>query len=114
MKVLAVVVTYGSVPPLEECLRALGNQSLHIQTMVVDNGGSAEVAKLCASLGVRYVDPGANLGYGRAVNLGVALSKDTDYLLVINPDVIVRDLNVLYRLLSTSNASIVSCQLERP
>ncbi len=54
---------------------------------VVDNSSLPEIAELCAELGVRYIDPGRNGGFGAGVNRALAdrLVPGADVLL-LNPD----------------------------
>ncbi|OYV23798.1 MAG: hypothetical protein B7W95_00860 [Acidimicrobiales bacterium 20-64-4] len=54
--------------------------------VVVENDPA--VTPGAARLGVRVVEPGLNVGYGRGVNRGAALVAAT-YLIVSNPDVVV-------------------------
>jgi GT2 family glycosyltransferase len=82
-----VVVAFRSQSTLG---RLLGSAPAGARVVVVDNAGDPETARICAAPGVVYVDPGANLGYAAAVNLGVAALEgdgDEDLLLVLNPDV---------------------------
>lgn len=77
---------------LGECLDALlmeGRRSgITLETIVVDNAssdGSAEVLR--AREGVKLIESGRNLGYGRANNLGM-VRGDGRYFLILNPDVV--------------------------
>ncbi|GAB3603028.1 glycosyltransferase [Microbacterium aureliae] len=78
-----IVVAYGE-PGL---LRAALEPVRHMPVTVVDNSSLGEIADLCAELGIRYVDPGSNLGFGAAVNVALAdrLAPGADVLL-LNPD----------------------------
>lgn len=78
-----VVVAYGAVDLLRDALAPV----THLPLTVVDNSSLPEIAELCAELGVRYMDPGANLGFGAAVNRVIAdrLTPGAD-LLLLNPD----------------------------
>ncbi len=57
---------------------------------VVDNSSSPEVAAVCDELGVRYLDPGSNGGFGAGVNHALAhrLDPQADVLL-LNPDAVI-------------------------
>ncbi|HEX2223145.1 MAG TPA: glycosyltransferase, partial [Thermoanaerobaculia bacterium] len=57
--------------------------------ILVDNGSDAAGRARLDGLPVERIDPGENLGYAGAVNLGVARSLRTnpDAFLLLNPDV---------------------------
>ena len=84
-----VVVAYGRPDLLEASLQPVRS----FPVTVVDNSSSPDVADVCERLGVRYLDPGHNGGFGAGVNhaLDRRLDPDADVLL-LNPDaVIARD-----------------------
>ena len=87
----AVVVNYHSGPMLGECVDALlGDVSAgRPEVVVVDNGSATgEVGDLSErGPGVTVLRPGANLGYARAANLGIAATS-APIVAVINPDAI--------------------------
>lgn len=78
-----VVVAYGSPDLLRQALEPVSS----LPVTVVDNSSLPEIAALCAQLGVRYLDSGANRGFGAAVNLALSsrLVPRADVLL-LNPD----------------------------
>ena len=84
--VSAVVVNYESGPHLARCVTDLAFGDA-LELVVVDNGSSdgsvADARREVAALEV--VTPGRNLGYGAAVNRGVAATTGP-YVLVCNPD----------------------------
>lgn len=90
---LAVILVHYHTPELAaaavEALRAgVAGLGLEVEWLLVDNGSDAAGRALLESLPVERIDPGANLGYAGAVNLGVARSK-AELILLMNPDVIV-------------------------
>ena len=86
-----IVVAFGSPGMLRRALEPVANLPL----TVIDNSSLAEIGELCAELGVRYIDAGANLGFGAAVNrvLGDRLEPDADVLL-LNPDAVIAESDV--------------------
>ena len=78
-----IVVAYGA----PDMLRAALEPVVGMTVTVVDNSSLDEIAAMSAELGFRYIDAGANVGFGAAVNLALAdrLSPDSDVLL-LNPD----------------------------
>jgi N-acetylglucosaminyl-diphospho-decaprenol L-rhamnosyltransferase len=85
----AVVVNYESGALLADCVDALraDDSAGPVDVVVVDNGSTdGSVATLRARHpDVAVMDPHANLGYGRAANLGIAATR-APVVLVINPD----------------------------
>jgi glycosyltransferase involved in cell wall biosynthesis/GT2 family glycosyltransferase len=78
-----VVVAYGAPEHLRRALAPLDG----LAVTVVDNSSSPEVHRVCASLRVRYLDPGRNLGFGAGVNFALADRLDpTGDVLLLNPD----------------------------
>jgi GT2 family glycosyltransferase len=94
--VVGVVVTYESGDALLACVAGLAAEGV-APIVVVDNGSTdGSVARMCdAAIDDGYQSavvievPGVNLGYGAAVNRGVAAttSETSDHVLVCNADV---------------------------
>lgn len=80
-----MVVAFGAPDLLLETLRPLAV----LDVVVIDNSSRGDVLAACRATGVRYVDPGRNLGFAGGVNLGIrTLGADRD-VLALNPDAIV-------------------------
>ncbi|UZJ24953.1 glycosyltransferase [Rhodococcus antarcticus] len=79
-----VVVAFHGAEALRLALDPLGG----LDVLVVDNSSSADVARVARDTGAEYHDAGGNLGFARAVNLGVAHAAGRDVVLV-NPDAVV-------------------------
>lgn len=83
-----IVVAYGPPDLLDDCLAALAGE---LPVTVVDNSSLAATRDVVERHGARYVDAGANLGFGAGVNLGLAtlagLGHGGDDVLLLNPDV---------------------------
>jgi N-acetylglucosaminyl-diphospho-decaprenol L-rhamnosyltransferase len=91
----AVVINYEAGAALCDCVRSLlaDTSAGHPpKVVVVDNGSSdGSVAAVARALpAVTVLDPGANLGYARAANLGIA-ATDAPVVAVCNPDLEVRE-----------------------
>jgi len=87
----AVVVNYEAGRALGECVRSLladTSAGGAPQVVVVDNGSSdGSAAEVVRSLPtVTVLDPGGNVGYARAANLGIA-ATDAPVVAVCNPDI---------------------------
>jgi len=88
-----VTVTYSPGPHLERFLSSLTVATDRpVQVVVADNGSvdGAPEAAVARYPNVRLLHTGANLGYGRAVNRGVAefAASDSEFLVIANPDVV--------------------------
>jgi len=88
MTITVVTVTYSPGDSLALFLDSLEKATTSpVEVILADNGsvdGSVDAA--VQRLGVRVVPTGGNVGYGRAVNVGVAASS-SDLVVVANPDV---------------------------
>lgn len=94
MAVTAIVVTYHTGPRLKECLYALLADPQVESVVIVDNGNPEAMThwidQFCAKYDTFHlIRSGENLGFGTAVNRGVAAAK-TEHVLIINPDAILR------------------------
>lgn len=85
----AVVVNYNAREYLLRCVASLSEAGVN-RVVVADNGSTdgSELALLESWPAAQWAPTGANLGYGRAANLGASL-VDAKYLLVCNADVVV-------------------------
>jgi GT2 family glycosyltransferase len=88
--VTAVVVAYEPGAELITCLEALQRgAATRSEIIVVANSPlSPELADNVRTLATRVVDPGRNLGFGAACNLGAEVASG-DVLVFLNPDVVV-------------------------
>ncbi|MBI5711023.1 MAG: glycosyltransferase family 2 protein [Candidatus Eisenbacteria bacterium] len=93
MDLAVVIVNYKSRDQVLECLTSLaaGAGDLAVETVVVDNDSRDGTPEALAALrpGVRVLVNGANLGYARAVNQGLAATT-APFVMAMNPDCDVR------------------------
>jgi len=82
-----VVVTYFSEAEIGPCLDAALRTGADI--VVVDNGSADGTVAEAARRGVRVIANRSNRGFAAAVNQGFA-SLDSTYVLLLNPDAILR------------------------
>ena len=81
-----IVVAFGAPELLRRTLEPLRDGAV----TVVDNSSSEAVRDVCASLAIRYVDPGHNGGFAAGVNLGLRERRSTESdVLLLNPDAII-------------------------
>lgn len=82
-----LVVTYSPGPFLQRLIDSAVVAGQPLPTVIIDNGstdGAPEAASEAEN--VTLIRSGANVGYGRAVNLGAKAATD-DWLLIANPDI---------------------------
>jgi GT2 family glycosyltransferase len=89
MKATVVIPTFNARSLLAEALEHLAAQTVAHDVVVVDNGSSDGTTQLVAERfpQVRVVALDENLGFGRAVNRGVALAS-TEVVVLVNNDVL--------------------------
>lgn len=108
-----VTVAYGRPDLLRRALEPV----VGLPVTVVDNSSLPEIAALCDDLGVRYIDPGRNGGFGAGVNEALAdrLIPGGDVLL-LNPDAAIEadQIAALHAALSadTRLASVAPAQID--
>jgi N-acetylglucosaminyl-diphospho-decaprenol L-rhamnosyltransferase len=82
-----VVVTYSPGDALTGFLTSLSSATTAPYDVVLaDNGSTDGAPQAAVGPGVRLLETGGNLGYGRAANAGAAGASE-DWLVVANPDV---------------------------
>jgi len=87
--VAVVTVSYHSGDYLPSLFASISDSNaVPMASVVVNNAhDDSNIGAVVAELpGVVLVDTAANLGYGKGMNLGVQHSGDSDWLLLINPD----------------------------
>jgi GT2 family glycosyltransferase len=97
--VTAVVVTFNSERVIGTCLTALPEG---VKAIVVDNASADRTAGIAEAQGATVIRNSANLGYGKANNIGVK-AADTEFVLICNPDVTV-DADTIAALLSATES----------
>lgn len=92
--VSALVVTYNTGHYLKDCLYALDSDPAVAEIIIVDNGNPDDMCLWLDEFATKretatLLRPGPNLGFGAGVNLA-ATKAASDYLLMINPDAVLR------------------------
>ncbi len=115
-RVAAVVVDFHAESALARCVDSIELNGVQ-QIVVVENGTPGSTLAALTGRGVRVVEPGLNLGYGRGVNRGVASVKGHELVLVSNPDVVVHH-GAVEAMVTAMDAqprvAIVGPQIRRP
>lgn len=81
--VTVVTVAYNSADVLAGMADSLPSG---VPMVIVNNGPEDGVIALAAEKGAKLLQPGRNLGFGMACNLGAAVAE-TDFVFFVNPDV---------------------------
>lgn len=87
LPITAVVVAFNSAGVLPACLKALSDSGA--ATLVIDNASDDNTIAVATACGAQVIRNDANLGYGRANNIGVAATT-TEFVLICNPDAVVQ------------------------
>ncbi len=88
MAVAAVIVTYNSADVIDFCLETLSKMAPEMTAIVVDNASSDQTMKLVrARSGVRLISNRENRGFAAAVNQGAREAGESEFILLLNPDV---------------------------
>lgn len=92
MDLSIIIVNYGSGRLAKACVDSIrrsppGGQ---YEVLVIDNCSPDDSQELLATEvpGIRFFPQDSNLGYSKAVNLGIRKARG-EYLLILNPDIIV-------------------------
>ncbi|MFO1497474.1 MAG: glycosyltransferase family 2 protein [Verrucomicrobiota bacterium] len=92
MKLSIVVICWNDAKVIYNCLDSIFKETVgtSFEVIVSDNGSTdgsiAEIRKRYPS--VRIVENGANLGFAKGNNAGIAVAQG-DYVLILNPDTII-------------------------
>jgi N-acetylglucosaminyl-diphospho-decaprenol L-rhamnosyltransferase len=94
-----VIVTFKSEAVIHQCIKSIDNQ---IKIIVIENSNNQEFKKNIEKKydNVNCILSFENLGMGKANNLGISLAK-TDYVLILNPDVILDEFTIEELLLAS-------------
>jgi len=87
-RVAVVIPNWNGADDLRACLASLeAQQGVDLEIMVVDNGSTDESLDLLRSRGIAHITLPQNLGFARAINLGVA-ATDAELLVPLNADTV--------------------------
>lgn len=88
MAVAAVIVTYNSSDVIDSCLESLSKMAPEMTPIIVDNASSDQTVDFVrARSGVRIIANPENRGFAAAANQGAREANESDFILLLNPDV---------------------------
>lgn len=90
-KIYAIVVTFNGEKWIEKCIGSLVQSYLMVNIVVVDNGSTDNTCEIISENypEVKLIQPGINLGFGKANNVGIveAQMNNANFFILINQDV---------------------------
>jgi GT2 family glycosyltransferase len=109
-----IIVSYNSSDTIKECVQSVLDSYLleNDEIIIVDNNSkdnTVEIVKSFNDSRIKIIKNSGNLGYSKAINQGVELSKNS-YLVFLNPDTVVisKDwLNRFYKELKDKHVAMV-------
>jgi GT2 family glycosyltransferase len=109
-----IIVSYNSSDTIKECVQSVLDSYLleNDEIIIVDNNSKDNTVEIVESFGdsrIKIIKNSENLGYSKAINQGVELSKNS-YLVFLNPDTVVisKDwLNRFYKELKDKHVAMV-------
>ncbi|KKS94861.1 MAG: Glycosyl transferase family 2 [Candidatus Collierbacteria bacterium GW2011_GWB1_44_6] len=102
-RIAIIIVTFNSEKYISNCINAIQNnfskKNLY-EIIIIDNNSSDETVKIIKRIqaehpSVKLIQNNKNLGFAKAVNLGIRLKKQSDYYLLINPDTIINGSSII-------------------
>ncbi|TFE29011.1 glycosyltransferase family 2 protein [Cohnella luojiensis] len=90
-RVTICIVTYNSAKYMKDCLEGVISQIWsRLEIIIIDNASSDDTVETITKNGydVRLIANNENKGFAAAQNQAILLAKDSEYVLVLNPDVV--------------------------
>ncbi len=89
-----IIVNYNSTQALKRCLKSIIEVRLgiHYEIIIIDNNSKmpfkSVIEEFDKSINICLIENKKNLGYARAVNQGIKISRG-EYILILNPDILI-------------------------
>ncbi|MBF4470275.1 glycosyltransferase [Flavobacterium sp. HJJ] len=90
IKITSCIVLYNNdLSMLQEAINSFLNTDLNVKLLLIDNSPTEELRLLATDSRVEYIHNPTNPGFGASHNLAIqkAFELDSDYHLVLNPDI---------------------------
>jgi hypothetical protein len=92
--VAVIIVTFNSAKYISKCIRSLipsKSEGVDLKIVIVDNNSSDGTREIIDSLKTKqckivFVKNKTNLGFAKAINIGIKTASRQDYYLLLNPD----------------------------
>lgn len=106
-KVAAIILNYNSGDDTKKCISYLKRQDYENLDMIVVDNNSTEleqkkaVMSVCSGSGITFLESDKNGGYSYGNNIGIqyAEKQGAEWILIINPDVELRDAGYVRRVI---------------
>jgi hypothetical protein len=111
-----LIPTYNGVEHTKRCIESLENSvDRNYSVILIDNGSTDETTDYARSKGyITVIENGTNLGFARALNIGIAASDPNSDIVLLNNDVLITDPLWLSKLQRTAYSDltigIVGCR----
>jgi len=112
-----VIVNYKSDKYLEKCLKSINNSLLDeikIEIIIINNNNSNIVLNnTYKDLNIKIIEISKNIGYSKAINIGVNQSKYST-IITMNPDVVIYEdtiLNMYNYFTENNNVGVLGCKV---
>ena len=112
-----VIVNYNSDKYLEECLKSIDNSLLdkiNIEIIIINNNDSKIILNNTYNdLNIKIIEISKNIGYSKAINIGVNKSKYST-IITMNPDVVIYEdtiVNMYDYFKENNNAGVLGCKV---
>jgi len=97
-----IIITFNSAKHIKKCVDSIESsldKTKEWKITIIDNNSKDSSKKLINLLKKNYrnistIFNSGNIGFARAVNIGIRSSQQFDYHLLINPDVVVSELSI--------------------
>lgn len=107
-----IIVTYNSENYIKNCIYSILNSNLKnikYKIIVIDNSSNDKTKKIIRQIQktenkLLLIENVKNLGFAKAVNQGITKQKNYEYILLLNPDTIVKSKSII----NLINCSIVN------
>jgi GT2 family glycosyltransferase len=90
MKIYVIVITYNGAKWIDKCFSSLCESSIPVNILAIDNNSSDNTVSQIKTQfpQVEIIETEANLGFGKANNIGLrkALDENADYVFLLNQD----------------------------
>ena len=97
-EISVLIVTYNSAVYIVNCLKSLvSSKKINFEVILIDNNSTDNTLTLIKNYPVKIIKNNKNIGFGPANNLAARHAKG-EYFFFLNPDCILTDQNLLYKL----------------